>query len=254
MKVENKKTSNDLEVKPLPTDKTDLPQSPYAEKNIIAKFPSMTLVIGRSGSGKTTIVNYMLTQPNYLKDFFHEIYLFSPTAEIDDLAKHLKLKKENLVTDPTEEKLSDIIESQKNLVKKHGIKKVGKNKRVLIILDDIVSSVKFLKSPTMLKLATMARHYMISSFVSTQSYTKIPRAVRLQANGLILLPSSQDEVKLVCDDMAPPHCRKKYFLQLIEYATQNKHEFLYVNNFDTEHKFRKGFKEYLNMKPYKGKK
>ena len=238
---------SDLIVKPLPTKKSDLPQSPYMKNNIINKFPSMILNIGRSGSGKSTVINFMMTEKNFLKDFYDKVYLFSPTAELDDLAKHLNLKKEFLVTDPTEEKLIEILDKQEKLIKSKGIAAVGRSSKVLIIFDDIVSNQNFLKSEAMIRLATMGRHFLVSSIINTQSYTKIPRAIRLQANALILFPSSNNEVKLLVEDTAPPHCEKKDFSKLIEYATSGKHDFLFINNFSpVDTRFRKGFKEYLN--------
>jgi hypothetical protein len=216
-------------------------------KGIINRYPSMLLNIGRSGSGKSTVINYMLTNKNFLKGFFDHVYLFSPTAELDDLAKHLKLKKEYMITKPSEEKLNEIIDKQDKLIKSEGIEKVGKKSKVLIIFDDIISDPRFLKSDAMIKLSTMGRHFLISSIINTQSYTKVPRAIRLQANALILFPSSNNEVKLLVDDTCPPHCSKKTFNKLVEYATAGKHDFLFINNFESvETRFRKGFEEYLN--------
>jgi hypothetical protein len=237
---------SNLIVKPLPTKKTDLPQSNYMKRGIINKFPSMLLNIGRSGSGKSTVVNYMMTNKDFLKGFYDKVYLFSPTAKLDDLAKHLKLKDEFLITKPTEVKLMEIINKQESLIKKHGIDAVGRKSKVLIIFDDIVSDPKFLKSNAMVKLATMGRHFLISSIINTQSYTKVPRVIRLQANALILFPSSNNEVDLLAFDTCPPHCIKKDFMKLIEYATSGKHDFMFINNFEpTETRFRKGFSEYL---------
>ena len=240
----------DLIVKPLPTKKSQLPQSKYMKNGIINKFPSMLLNVGRSGSGKSTVVDYMMTTDNFLLDFFDKVFLFSPTAKLDDLAKHLNLKDEFLITDPTEEKLDAILKKQESLIQKHGIEIVGKKSKVLIIFDDIVSNQNFLKSTVMIKLATMGRHFLISSIINTQSYTKIPRAIRLQANAIILFPSSNNEVKLLAEDLTPPHCKAKNFMKLIEYATSGKHDFLFVNNFEpVKTRFRKGFKQYLNPCP-----
>jgi hypothetical protein len=188
----------------------------------------------------------MMTEKNYLKGFYDHVYLFSPTAKLDDLAKHLKLPDKYLITDPTEEKLDEILKNQEKLIELNGIDKVGKLSKVLIIFDDIVGNPHFLKSDPFIRLATMGRHFLISSIINTQSYTKIPRAVRLQANALILFPSNQNEVKLVADDLTPPNTSKQTFMKLIEYATRGKHSFLFVNNFeDVETRFRKGFEEYL---------
>jgi hypothetical protein len=238
---------SDLIVKPLDTKKSSLPQTEYQKKGIINRFPSMLLNIGRSGSGKSTVINYLMTTPKFLKGFFDEVYLFSPTAKLDDLSKHLKLKDKYLITEPTEAKLNEILTKQENMIKSDGIERVGKKSKVLIIFDDIVADPQFLKSNAVIRLATMGRHYLVSSIINTQSYTKIPRAVRLQANALILFPSSNNEVKLLIEDTCPPHVSKKSFGKLIEYATNGRHDFLFINNFDpVETRFRKAFTEYLN--------
>lgn len=182
-----------------------------------------------------------------MKDFFDKVYLFSPTAEIDDLTKHLKLKPEFTITNPTEEKILEILNNQENMIKERGIDYVAKHSKVLLIFDDIISHPKFLQSKAMIRLATMGRHFLISSIINTQSYTKVPRAIRLQANAIILFPSSQNEVKLLVEDTCPPRCDKKSYNKLIDYATKGKHDFLFINNFEPkETRFRKGFEEYLD--------
>jgi hypothetical protein len=94
----------------------------------------------------------------------------------------------------------------------------------------------------------MARHSLVSSIVNTQSYTKIPRTVRLQANGLILFPSNNGEVKLLVDDVCPPHCSKRDFMKVVDYATKGKHDFLFVNNFSEDrYRFRKNFEQYVRL-------
>lgn len=238
-----------LIVKPLSTSKSKLPKTEHMKSGIINSFPSMLLVVGRSGTGKSTVCNYICTEPKfYGGGFFHHIFLFSPSGKTDDLSEHLKLDEDHMITDPTEEKLMEIIDNQDALIKDKGIKWTGKNSRVLIILDDIVSNQNFLKSSAMIKLCTMGRHSLISSVINTQSYTKIPRVVRLQANGLILFPSSNNEVKLLVEDICPPHTKKKDFFKLVEYATSGKHSFLYCNNFDpVETRFKKNFDTYIRV-------
>ena len=240
---------SDLIVKPPKTKKTTLPQSAYMKSGIINKFPSMLLVVGRSGSGKSSVISYMANNENFIKGFYNDVYLMSPTCEIDDLCKTLKIPKKNMIKNNFEESLTKILDSQEQHIKNKGIKKTGEKNKVLIILDDIISDPKFLKSDAMVKLATMGRHFLISSVINTQSYTKVPRVIRLQSNGIILFPSSNNEIKLVADDTCPPNCSKKDFMSLIAYATKGKHDFLYINNFEpAERRFRKGFTQYLVCK------
>jgi hypothetical protein len=239
---------NDLTVKPSKTDKTNLPQTQFMRDGIINKFPSMLLNVGRSGSGKSTVICYLLRNKNFIGNFFDKVFLFSPTADVDDLTKILKIPKDRQFTKPSEEQLNSILEEQKHLIEKKGIKNTAKNSKVLLIFDDIVSNPKFLKSDAMIKLATMGRHYLISSIINTQSYTKIPRAIRLQANSMILFPSNQNEVKLIAYDQCPPNHRKKDFLKLIEHATSGKHDFLFANYFlPANERFRKNFDTILNI-------
>lgn len=238
---------SDLIVKAPKTNKKNLPQSPYMKRGIINKFPSMLLVVGRSGSGKSSVISYMANNTNFIKGFYNHVYLFSPTAEIDDISKSLKIPKKNLIKNNFEEALLKILNTQERNIKNMGISRTGISNKVLVVLDDIISDPKFLKSDPMVKLATMGRHFLISSVINTQSYTKVPRVIRLQANGVIVFPSSNNELKLLADDTAPPNCTKKDFLKLIDYATSGKHDFLYINNFDpVETRFRKGFSQYLN--------
>lgn len=239
---------NDLSVVPSKTDKTDLPQTPNMKDGIINKFPSMLLNVGRSGSGKSTVVAYLMRNKHFIGNFFDKVFLFSPTADVDDLTKILKIPKKRQITKPTEGDLDKILDDQKKLIENDGIKKTAKNSKVLIILDDIISNHKFLKSDAMIKLATMGRHFLVSSIINTQSYTKIPRAIRLQANSLILFPSNQNEIKLVAEDICPPKCKPRDFLALIDHATKDKHSFLFANYFEpAERRFRKTFTTILNF-------
>ncbi len=238
----------DLKVVPGKTAKSNLPQTAFMANGIINKYPSMLLNVGRSGSGKSTVIEFMLSHPKYLKGFFHKIFMFSPTAEVDDLVKLLKIPDKRIFTKPDPSDLDKIISDQQELIKRHGIDRVGKGSRVLILFDDIIANKKFLDSEAMLKLATFGRHSLVSSIINTQSYTKVPRALRLQANALILFPSNLNEVRIVAEDITPPHHSRKDFMKLIEVATKSKHDFLFANFFDpVETRFRRGFETYLTI-------
>ena len=222
-----------MEIKALKTKKSDLPQSSYMEAEIINKFPSLTVCIGRSGSGKSNVVANMLTKKEFMKDFFDEIYLFSPTAKSDDLVEHLKLKDDHIIEKLDETaitKLNQIVDKNTEKIKKDGIAKTAKNSKILIICDDCISERVFIKSNILSRLATAGRHSLISTIICSQSYTKVPRVIRLQCQGLIVFPSSNDEIELLCEDLCPPGVSKKEFLDIIKFATDERYSFLFVNH------------------------
>ena len=88
---------NPIVVKKIKTAKSSLPQTAFMDAEIINKYPSLTLVVGKSGSGKSNVLVHMLTKEQFMGSFFDEIYLFSPTAKSDDLVEHLHLKDSNII-------------------------------------------------------------------------------------------------------------------------------------------------------------
>lgn len=243
---------NPIIVKKIKTAKSSLPQTEYMEAEIINKFPSLTLIVGRSGSGKSNVLVHMLTNTEFLGDFFDEIFLFSPTAKSDDLVEHLSLEEDHIIDklDSTAiDKLNEIIESQDAKIKKSSIKSVARTSKILIVCDDCISEKVFMKSDILSRLATAGRHSLISTIILSQSYTKVPRVIRLQSQGLILFPSSNDELELLNADLCPPNTTKKQFMELIRYATKEPYSFLFVNHHvkNQEEQFRKNFDKILSI-------
>ena len=248
--MSSKNESLAIDIQPLKTKKSKLPQSPYMEAEIINKFPSLTLCIGRSGSGKSNVIANMLTKPEFMKGFFNEVYLFSPTAKSDDLVEHLKLDDEHIIDELDEEaidKLNSIVDKNTEKIEKNGISATAKDSKILIICDDCISEKVFIKSNILARLATAGRHALISTIICSQSYTRVPRVIRLQTQGLIVFPSSNDEIELLCEDLCPPGLSKRDFLELIKFATDERYSFLFVNNHanNPKEKFRKKFSEII---------
>lgn len=249
---DSKSGDNPLIVRKIKTAKSELPQTQYMRAEIINKFPSLTLIVGKSGSGKSNVLVHMLTNPEFMGDFFDKVYLFSPTAKSDDLVEHLDLNDENIIDKldaGAVDKLNEIIDEQDQKIKSSGIKAIASKSKILIVCDDCISQKHFMKSDILSRLATAGRHSLISTIILSQSYTKVPRVIRLQAQGLILFPSSNDEIELLSQDLCPPHTTKKQFMGLIKYATAEPYSFLYVNHHvkNNDDKFRKNFDRILNI-------
>jgi hypothetical protein len=217
------------DIKVYETAKSSLPETKGMKLGVIPKFPSMMLLVGKSGSGKSNLLVNLCKDPALMGDFYDEIYFISPTAEVDDLVAHLKLKPENIWSD-LEKAVGDLeilMDNQAHDIERYGIIKTDK---VLVIVDDAVADKKFIKSDILTKLAIHGRHNLMSSIISTQSYTKVPRVIRLQAAGLALFPSAQNEVKLLVEDYCPANRSKTDFEKIVRFATDEPYQFLFIQN------------------------
>lgn len=238
----------DTRIKALSTKKNDIEQCFAAEQKIVPAHPFRMLLSGASGSGKSTVLLNLLKRFYVRNDgsdesYFDKIYAIGPTVKFDDLWKELDLPDDQLVEKPTTELLEKIYGEQESQVKQKGIDNADK---VCIVFEDIISHAKFMRSKEFLKAYVMGRHYGISTMVCTQSFTKVPRACRLQCTHVVFFPSSQSEMMLMNEEFCPPRMSKKDFMQLMAYATtpdeQDEYPFLYIDHpAKPQDRFRKTF-------------
>jgi hypothetical protein len=240
-------------IQAIPTEKSKIPLRACQKEGILPRAPFSLMISGRSGSGKTNILINILTNEHLLKNYFHYTVVFSPTAgKYDDSYKPLNLPSESFKTDFSADDLNTLIENRKALIDKKGIEWVVKNSRVLLIMDDIIANRDFLNSPEALKMFALLRHYQCSIIVLMQSYNKLPRALRINANGTIVLPSTQSEIEVLLDEITPAGISKKEFQKVIEYATEGKHDFLYINRHaERGEQIRKNLTEIIDLNKFK---
>jgi hypothetical protein len=220
-----------FKIEAIETAKNKTPLKAVMKSGILPKFPFSMMISGRSGSGKTNLLMNLLSRKEFLKGYFHYIIVYSPTAgTYDDSYNVLNLPPENFKSDFSEQDLENLIQSRKDLIDKKGIEWVTKNSRVLIILDDVIANRDFLNSPQALKMFALLRHYQVAIIVLMQSYNKLPRALRINANAVAVFPSSQSEVEVLLDEITPAGLKKKEFQKVIEYCTDGRYDFLYINN------------------------
>lgn len=239
---EAKMKQNLLKIVKYPTNKNKIKQRPLMKENIIPRHSSSVIFNGKSGSGKSNLLVNLMSRPefygpkteNHKQGYFDLIFLFSPTADGgDDLVRFLKLPEKRIFTEFDVSALENILKTQKDIIMRKGLEKSPK---ILIIFEDIQSDSKFMRSKCFLKCFIQARHINVSTFLLGQSWTRTPRACRLQANNIFFFPGSQSEVKLLVEEYCPPGTTKKEFQNLVEHATSERFNFLHINN-------RKAFEE-----------
>lgn len=227
-------STDPLAVVPLKTDKSKIKINKYMELGVIPKHPCSILMCGKSGAGKTQLLMNLLTRKDFYAGYFDLIFLFSETAKMggDDLYDHLKeLPKEHMF-EPNEDgiaQLKHIIKQQKKVIKK---KKITKAPKVLVLFDDIAHSRKFLGSREYLLLHIANRHLNISTFSLTQSYVKIPRSCRCQVSAVFFFHGGTNSEKTrLSVEHCPSNHSEKEFLEIVDYATAEQYEFLFINKF-----------------------
>ena len=240
--------SDPLEIKTYDVSASKIPVNQFMKENIIPRHPFRCLLSGGSGSGKTMLCLNLLKRKNFFKNYFDVIFLFSPTAGKDETQQLLEIPMSNTCSDldgegPTH--LEFIFGVQQAEIEKNGI---SNSDKILIIFDDIISSIKFLNSPIYKQVLIQGRHSNISSITLTQKFHSIPRTLRLQMTDVFFFPSSNSEVDRLVSEFTPPGSTKKQFQKLVATATDQQFSFLYINvRSPVSKRFRKNLNVYLKI-------
>ncbi len=227
----------DLEIKKIETSKDLIKQPRLAadERKVIPSLGASIVINGKSGSGKTTLLTNLITGPQFFgkceekpDGWFDEIFMFSPTADGDDIQKALGIKKSHVYTDLDEgpELLSVILNSQKEKLSGGG--KAHKVPQYAVIFDDVIGETAFMKTKEFLQTFYMVRHRNCTTFICSQHYKRVPKVCRQQASFVFFFAGSAAEVEQVVEDFAPPMYTKNEFRDLVQEATRGDHAFLTI--------------------------
>jgi len=231
-------TGGDLSIQKVETSKDEIEQPPLAkhDKMFIPPLGSSVIISGKSGSGKSTLLANLITDGRFYgksaekpNGWFDKIFLFSPTANGDDIQKSLGIPKKYVYTDLSEapELLEVILDSQQKKVDSaEGAHKVA---QFCIIFDDVIGDKKFMNSKDFTRCFYQVRHVNCTTFICTQHFHRVPNICRLQANFVFFFQGSAYEVNTVVEDYSPPMYSKKAFEEIVNDATKTKHSFLTIN-------------------------
>ena len=234
-----------FQIKKIENKQPEIKQCRGAQCGILPKHPFRMMLCGASGSGKTNFLLNLLTRKEMYKDYFTDMYIISPTAgNLDQTYNILGLDESNYFV-PTIEILSTIMEIQQEKMDKVG---GNKNKcKTLVIIDDCVSYDKFMNSHEFLTYCIMGRHYGLSIIMTTQAYHRVPKSCRLQCSCICYFRGSQKECKVLTDDFCAPGLSNREFLKKINYATEDRYEFMFIdlNRSIEDGRYRKNLTEKL---------
>ncbi len=211
------------------------------------KLPSRGLFICASGGGKTSVIASLLRdeQFGFKQAFRGNIFLMSSTASLHDPAwDGVTLKEENVWDDYREDIIQEIIDDQEAIIKDKG----GKDKKVphvLIVLDDLLTSIPTSRQSSLVKLFTSGRHRLCSIWITTQVARAIPRGIRLNTSFQIIFRVNNLERMVLSEEQ---QIDSDSFLRLYEEAVSEPYSFLFINNDkQVDERYYKRFEEQLSV-------
>ena len=213
-----------------------------------ASLPTSFCLISPTSGGKTQILLNLFCK-FYVsgggKSLFQRIFLFSPTARLDEQYKPL-IKLIEKFADQSKEplifevfsmaKLGEIIEEQRKIVEECRKRKI-KPPQIAIILDDLAERADILQTRKggacggshVLSLAVSGRHSQITWAICAQKMSMISRGIMAQVRCLIVgRLRSKHEIDVLAEELSGLAGSKDNALALLDYATAEPFSFLFV--------------------------
>jgi hypothetical protein len=185
------------------------------------KFVTLT---AKRGAGKTQLLKYLIRQN---KHHFKEIFIISPSAFNGDYDG--VVPKANVLTEYKE----DWVES---LINKMATRNNGKTKaspdftRVMLVLDDVVSSeIKAHSSKTLRILAARGRHTGLALVQTSQYYKSIPPIHRQNSDFIFFGKNNTQGIDCLYEEYSMGDLNANEFRRFVIQNTED-YNFLVINN------------------------
>ena len=210
-------------------------------------LPSRAVCLGPSGSGKSVLLQWLLTSPQAYPAV-RRIYVWSPSVDIDPLWEVVKkYSREVLGVNQDEEKtffsefnpadLQEVISTQEAVVAYIKKQNQSRSKKqalpsVLLVFDDLADTPSFMKREKLLhQLYIRGRHNALSVITATQVWKALAPECRKQATALYIFKlRNYADLEGLAEELGAVHPDgKKGVLALYRQCTAEAYGFLYCD-------------------------
>lgn len=77
--------NKDYKIEPVRTSKDLIKHPALSEEMVIPKLCTSTILVGKSGSGKSVLLHNLMTRKEFFAGHFDKIFLISPTVRLNFL-------------------------------------------------------------------------------------------------------------------------------------------------------------------------
>jgi len=181
-----------------------------------------TVICGRPGQGKSSLIYSWFKSKNMLKKCFDTIFYICPPNSMNSMDDNIfsKLPEDQIFNELDGDVLDTIIERAKD--REDGDK-------IAIIIDDMASQLKNGDVQKALKQIAMNKRHLgiYSTFILSQTWKSVPAEVRRLYDNIVVFKVSPDEMESMFVETLPQY---KDYSQAIQKLVYNKpHEYLVIN-------------------------
>ncbi len=203
-------------------------------KNDIFNLPIRGLIIGASGSGKSSILGNLLMLPDFYKNDFTDYYIFSGSlhgdAKLKTMIDYLEIPKENLF-DSFNEDIGHVLYDMCVEDFNDAMENKQKARHKIFIFDDLGftnTMNKNKKNSILDKIYSNGRKYCISILCLCQRVSQINTNARQQANAIILFKQNKRSLEILEQDFNYLNS-KKDFINMVNSQTKDNHDFMVID-------------------------
>lgn len=190
------------------------------------KFFSL-LVCGKRFSGKTSLLTWCLSHPRGWLKNYSEVIIFSPTIKTDPQWTAIESYDNVLFSETVSGPILDAI-----LQRQKGLHKKSKKNTLLLILDDLSSTIKDKKSgleKMLNKIWTTVRHWGVSVALTCQTASHASTTIRGNSTNVWAFRMGDREINMLADEYSSLFLPQKEFKKALMNATSKPFSFFNID-------------------------